>query len=64
MLRYIICPVVAYIMAAPLTSLISLDLRETEWTNIVTYLWLIGAWIVWGLIALVAAALFLAWAEK
>lgn len=58
MLRFIACPLVAYIMAAPLTSLISLDLRETEWTHVMTYVWWAGSWVVWGFIALTAAVVF------
>lgn len=60
MLKYVICPLVAYLMAAPLTSLISLDLRETEWLHVLTYVWWAGSWVVWGLIALAVGAI-IAW---
>lgn len=55
-MRYILCALISYIMAAPLTSLISFDLTETAWTNLWTYIWWAGSWMVWGLIALCVMA--------
>lgn len=57
MLRFIVCPLIAYLMAVPLTSHISLDLRETDWLHLMTYVWWVGSWIVWGLIALFVSIL-------
>lgn len=62
-MRYIICLVVAYLTAAPMTSRISLDLTQTEWTHVLTYVWLAGAWIVWGILFFVAFIVFAAFAH-
>ena len=50
-MRTLFSLVVAYIFAAPLTSLISLDLRATEWTNILTY-------VIWACSGLIWIAIF------
>lgn len=43
MIRSLIILFVSYILAAPFTSLISMDLTQTAWTNILTYVfWLMG----------------------
>jgi len=44
-------------MAAPLTSRISLDMTQTEWTHIMTYVfWAFGG-VIWALIVLAIVAL-------
>ena len=45
--------VLAYLLACPLTSMVSLDLTQTEWTNILTYLWIAFAGVIWTLIVFV-----------
>lgn len=50
-MRTLFSLVVSYIFAAPLTSLISLDLRATEWANIMTY-------VVWACSGLIWVAMF------
>ncbi len=48
-----------YLIAAPLTSLISLDMRETEWANVMTYfIWLFSPFI-W-MFCIVGATIILA----
>lgn len=60
-MRYLIGLIFAYVLAAPLTELISFDLRETEWLNILTYVWLAFGGLVWCAFAffalIIAAAL-------
>ena len=45
----------SYILAAPLTDLISLDLRSTEWSNILTYVFWAFSGAIWALTSLFAA---------
>lgn len=52
-MRYVFGFILAYVIVAPLTPLISYDLRETEWTNILTYLWLIGGYVTFFLSILI-----------
>ena len=58
MLRYIIFAIIAYALAAPLTSRISFDLTQTEWTNLWTYVWWAGSFVVWGIIGVVIGIYF------
>lgn len=59
-MRFVLCGLVSYILAAPLTSRISLDLTRTEWTHIMTYVWWGASWFVWAIIAFVAMILIAA----
>lgn len=55
-MQLIVDILIAYIVAAPLTSLISFDLRLTEWTNIWTYIyWGLGR-AIWFLIIFIGIA--------
>ena len=59
-MKYAVTAIVSYLLAAPLTSLISLDMRLTEWTNIMTYVFWLFAVVIWGFIMVMVAALFVA----
>ena len=48
---------ISYIMAAPLTSRISLDITQTEWTHIMTYVFWVFGGVIWALIVLAIVAL-------
>lgn len=47
MLRAIAILLLMYLLASPFTTLIALDLRDTEWTNVGTYLWWLFGWVIW-----------------
>ena len=49
-----------YILAAPLTEKISLDLRLTEWTHLGTYVWWMFAGLIWVGIFFAGVGLFAA----
>lgn len=52
--------ILCYLAACPWTDLVSLDMRETEWTNALTYVWLLGGWLVcWVAVTLVILAVAL-----
>ena len=40
-MRTLICIFLSYIIAASFSELVSFNLLETEWTNILTYFWII-----------------------
>lgn len=42
--------VVGYLLACPLSSLVSLDMTQTAWGNILTYIWILGAFTIWSII--------------
>ena len=46
-MKYIVQILFAYLMAAPLTDKVELNLANTEWTNILTYVWIAGAGAAW-----------------
>lgn len=46
---------VAYLMAAPLTTRISLNFTETDWSSAATYAWWLFAPFIWVFIVLCAA---------
>lgn len=48
-MRIIFSLFLGYILAAPLTDKISLDLRLTEWGNLLTYVWWLTSGLVWTL---------------
>ena len=50
MLRNIIAIVIAYIMAAPLSAHISMDVTLTNWNNIWTYVIWAFSMLIWKLI--------------
>lgn len=58
MLKLMLALVLAYIAAAPLTSKISMDLSQTEWTNVWTYLIWSTSFFIWALI-LIFGTLFI-----
>lgn len=53
MFKFVICPFLAYVSAAPMTPLISFDLTKTEWLNVWTYVWLGAGWAIWGVLCFV-----------
>lgn len=53
-----------YVLAAPLTTKISLDLRLTEWAHIGTYFWWFLSGSIWGTFVLVALGIFSILARK
>ena len=60
-MKYILTPLILYIMAAPLTELISLDLRETDWLNLWTYaIWAFAGGIYGVLVLLFIAGMAVA----
>jgi len=63
-MKYLFGFVASYLMAAPLTTLISFDMRETEWANLLTYVWLVGAWIILGIIFLAGIAALQVFADR
>lgn len=46
-MRTLVTIVLCYLIAAPLTDRISLDLRLTHWWDITTYLFLIFGGLIW-----------------
>lgn len=55
MIRTALLLIVSYISAAPFTSRISLNLADTEWLHIATYVWWAGSLTVWVLISFLSA---------
>lgn len=49
----------SYIMACPLTDLISLDVTQTHWENVMTYAIMVLALPLWFIIAIGCLALYL-----
>lgn len=64
MIRSAILLLGAYILAAPLTSLISLDLTLTAWTNVLTYVIWALAIPVWFIILVIIFAVIGALVNK
>ena len=49
---------IGYLLACPLTSRVSLDIMQTEWTHIMTYVWIAFSGVIWAIaFALVAGLL-------
>lgn len=46
-MHVIIALIIGYLVATPLSSMISLDLTATNWTHAGTYLWIVGSAFVW-----------------
>lgn len=55
--------IVSYIAAAPLSSNISMDLSETNWTSLWTYFFWMTSLGIWLLILLAVLAFIAAWGE-
>lgn len=58
MLKLVVSFGLLIILAAPLTDLVSMNLANTEWQNILTYLFILfspilWAWIIFGVIMVV-----------
>ena len=53
-MQYLFALVLAYVVAAPFTDLISYDLTETAWMNVLTYVYLVLAWICISVVTVVA----------
>jgi hypothetical protein len=62
-MKPLISLLIGYILAAPLTTLVSLDMRQTEWFNLLTYFWIVASAAVW--VSLIFAILFvLSWGSN
>jgi|GEM_PF-6733822 len=48
-----------YVLACPLTSRVSLDITQTEWTHLLTYVWILGSGVIWLLICFAAVSAFI-----
>ena len=46
-MKYLWQILIGYLLATPLTDKVELNLVNTEWTNILTYVWIIGSFAVW-----------------
>lgn len=57
MIRALISLFMSYVIAAPLTDKISMDLSRTEWGNAWTYaIWLCSFWIWFGFLCVLIGA--------
>lgn len=63
-MRAIIAIVLGYILAAPLTSTISLDMRETEWLNVWIYVMWVSSMAIWAVLFLSVGLLLVWWSER
>lgn len=52
-MRIIVGIIISYLMAAPLTDLISLDMTQTQWLNAMTYVIWLFAGAIWTVIVFV-----------
>lgn len=58
LIRFSIGALIAYVIAAPLTSRISMDIQQTAWTDVWTYvIWLFGL-LIWAGIVLAVVVVF------
>ena len=57
-MRIVFGLVISYLMAAPLTELISLDMTQTHWGNILTYVIWMFSGVIWLFIIFVGGAVF------
>lgn len=62
-MKHLVSILFAYLLACPLTERVSLDVMQTEWTNILTYIWIACAGLIWVAIAFVAVLIFAGIAE-
>lgn len=63
-MRFLIILIVSYVAAAPLTSKISMDLTQTDWTNVWTYVIWAFSFAIWGAIAIFAVIFIALWASR
>lgn len=63
-MRYFITLFLGYLVAAPLTTRVSLDLTQTDWTHLATYAWILFGWFVWLFIFLIGWVLWAAWITR
>ncbi len=57
-MRYLLTLLLGYLLAAPLSARVPLDITQTDWTHIATYFWILFGWLFWALIALFLTLVF------
>ena len=63
-MKYLWQIIVGYLLAVPLTSKVQLNIMDTQWENILTYIWIVGAFAIWSVIGIVVIMLVGAYASK
>lgn len=56
-MQVLVSLLIGYLLACPLTPRVSLDITQTEWTHIMTYVWIAFSGVIWAVVFTLAAGL-------